>query len=339
MKTSIKYATYLLFSVLACIGCNSSDENILEPVEGQVPETYTISLGMSNIEVDTRAADGTIYGINVYFDKEKDGNENDIYAYGLFDDQSKMSLTLLSGYTYKFVCSAVKDGKSKLYYGQYGGNAYSGYAAPFQTTASSSTMLNNAFITGATTYLSGLGDGMAVLKTGDSYSSFLRPSIERYYGEVTDYTPVKNGTVNIPLKKTYFGSKLIVNGDLDGTVTVTCKIGYDQLWSINTTEEYQGKETIYSYNDVDGCWLNENNISATITLSYDSNRGDYWDLSSSKTVTFKRNVLTTITVNVNPDYSSGAFQVAEEELDEENYIDFGINDEGELDITITPEEE
>jgi len=87
------------------------------------------------------------------------------------------------------------------------------------------------------------------------------------------------------------------------------------------------------------CWENESNLSATITMSYDSNRGDYWDLSNSKTITFKRNVMTTITINVTPDYSSGTFSVSEEELDEENYIDFGINDEGELDITVNPDEE
>jgi hypothetical protein len=49
--------------------------------------------------------------------------------------------------------------------------------------------------------------------------------------------------------------------------------------------------------------------------------------------------MTTITINVNPDYSSGAFSVTEEEMDEDNYIDFGINDEGELDVTVNPDEE
>lgn len=333
----LKYLVVLLYPLLY-IGC-SNVEDIPEQKSEQEPESYTISLGVGD-GTQSRASDGTIYGINVYFDKEKDGVQNDIYAYGLFDDQSKMTLTLLSGYKYKFKCSAVKDGKSKLYYGTYGNNVYSGYAAPFQTAAKSSTMLENKFITGATTYLSGLGSGTAVLKSGDtSYTSVSYPSIERYYGEVADYTPVQNGKVNIPLKKTYFGSRLIVKGDLGGVVTISCKIGSTQIWSVSTTEELQQEGQIYSYSNVADCWGYESNLSATVTMTYDSYRGEYWDLSNSKTITFKRNVMTTITVNVTPDYSSGAFNVLEEELEEENYIDFGINDEGELDITVTPEEE
>lgn len=333
---NLKYMA-VLFCTLLYISC-SNVESLSEQGVIQEPESYTISLGVGE-STSSRASGNTIYGINVYFDKEKDGVQDDIYAYGLFDDQSKMSLTLLSGYKYKFVCSAVKDGKSKLYCGPYGSNTFAGYANPFQTEASVSTMLENKFITGATTYLSGLGSGKAILKKGDaSYASVTYPSIERYYGEVADYTPVKNGTVNIPLKKTYFGSKLVVKGDLDGTVTVTCETG-STIWSVNTTEELEEEGTIYSYSSVYGCWLNESNLSATITMTYDSNRGDYWDLSNSKTITFKRNVMTTITVNVTPDYSSGSFNVLEEELEEENYIDFGINDEGELDVTVTPEEE
>ena len=325
----------LLFSVIY-MGC-SNVENLPESV--QEPESYTISLGVGD-DAASRVVDGTIYGVNVYFDKEKDGNQNDIYAYGLFDDPSKMTITLLTGYKYTFVCSAVKNGKTQLYCGKYGSNTFSGYAEPFQTAASSSTMLENKFITGATTYLNGLGSGTSVLKSGDaSYSKVEYPSLERYSGRFAVYVPVKNGSVNIPLKKTYFGNKLVVKGVLDGTVSVTCKIGSTTIWNKSTTEELEEKGTIYSYSNVYGCWLNESNLSATITMTYDSNRGEYWDLRSSKTITFKRNVMTTITVNVTPDYSSGTFSVLEEELEEENFIDFGINDEGELDITVNPEEE
>lgn len=329
---NLKLVTALLFTLLY-IGC-SNVENVpeLEPV--QEPESYTISLGMGD-GTESRAVGSTIYGINVYFDKEKDGVQDDIYAYGLFDDPSKMTITLYTGYVYKFVCSAVKNGKNVLYY------ASSKFQAPFQTGANSTTLLGNEFIINPGTYLSGLGTGKAVLMNDDGTSSSVtRPCIQRYYGEVSDYTPVANGSVNIPLKKTYFGSRLVINGDLDGTVTVTCKIGSEQLWSVNTTKEYEEKEgTLYSYTDVYDCWKNESNYTATVTLNYDSNRGDYWDLSNSKTITFKRNVMTTITVNVTPDYSSGTFNVLEEEFGEEYYFDYEINGEGDLDVPVTPDEE
>ena len=55
-----------------------------------------------------------LYGINVYYDKNKDGNINTAYGYGLFDNIPDMTISLLSGYKYKFECTLVKDGKTKL---------------------------------------------------------------------------------------------------------------------------------------------------------------------------------------------------------------------------------
>ena len=60
-----------------------------------------------------------LYGINVYYDKERDGNINDVYGYGLFDNIADMNISLLTGYKYKFVCSLVKDGKNEVAYNNY----------------------------------------------------------------------------------------------------------------------------------------------------------------------------------------------------------------------------
>lgn len=315
--------------------------------EEEQQETYEISFGMGNFDasVITRAANTkTVYGINVYYDKQKDGVQDDIYAYGLFDDMNYMTITLIGGYKYRFVCSLVRDADDHLYYGPYSSNNFSGYAQPFQLSNSSSTAVQNRFIIGSSIpYLSGLSEGRAVIQdTGSSgyTTSGYYPSLERYYGEFADYVPRSNDRVIIPLKRTFFGNKLIVNGIVDGKVSVSCKVGYDEVWSENgMTEDYQSAGSIYSYKNVYQCWKEENNLAATVSYSYESNRGEWWNLSGSKNVTFKRNVMTTITINLSPDLSGGSVRIVEEPLGDDNVITLN-GENGSLEVvTVVPGEE
>lgn len=324
--------------------CSKQDDT---PDEDIPQETYEISFGMGNFDtnVETRTGDPkTVYGINVYYDKEKDGVQNDIYAYGLFDNMNYMTITLIGGYKYKFVCSLVRDADDHLYYGPYSSNNFSGYAMPFQLSNSSSTAVQNSFIIGSSIpYLSGLSNGQAVIQstTSSGYTtSGYYPSLERYYGEYANYTPKSNDRVIIPLKRTFFGNKLIVNGIVDGSVTVNCKIGSDAVWSkTGLTENYESVGSIYSYKNVYQCWNEENNLTASVSYTYYSNRGGSWDLSGSKNITFKRNVMTTITINLTPDFSGGSIGVTEESLGDDNVITLkGDNGTLEL-VTIVPNEE
>lgn len=125
-----------------------------------------------------------LYGISVYYDKERDGNINDVYGYGLFDNIADMNISLLTGYKYKFVCSLVKDGKNKVaynnyrfYYSSYSSSyyiaeRYPGYCLPFCNSSlyymedsfdysynGKPTLVENEFILGSSNHLVGLGKG------------------------------------------------------------------------------------------------------------------------------------------------------------------------------------
>ena len=335
-----------IFTLLLCFSCTRENEAIIEEQSG---ELYNLSLEIDgfDVSVETRAASTkTIYGINVYYDKEKDGVQDDFYAYGLFDNTSSMNITLIGGYKYKFVCSVAHDADDWLYYGPYGGNNYSGYSKPFQLSSSASTTVQNKFLTGSSApgYLSGLGNGQVVIQSSNSngYSdSGLYPSIERYYGEYADYEPIPNDKVIIPVKKTFFGNKLIVNGVSDGTVEVKCRIGNNiYVWTkSDITSNYEGTGSIYSYYDVYNCWLNEPNLTATVSFSYHSNRGAWWDLSGSKQMSFKRNVMTTITINLTPDFSGASIGVTEESLGSDNLITLEGNNGELIEVTVDPNNE
>lgn len=344
------FSTCLLLLFTACTNDNDGINYLVE----EQPESYVISLNPDagfNVtnEASTRGtATNDLYAINVYYDKNSDGNINTHYAYGFFDNKEDMIITLLARHKYKFECTLVKDGKNSLFYGQAFNNSYPGYAYPFQTTSSGSTLLENKFVISESVYLPGIKSGNAHVKATTSPStsnSTPYASVNRYYGETTDYEPVKGGKVSIYLKRTVFGAKFVIKGITKGTLTADCKIGDTAIWNVTTSKDDNGTAKLYSYNDLYDCWLNESNLEGTVTISFNV-PAERWDqddinITASQKVTFKRNVLTTVNIDVTtPDLkSSGAIFKLEEEEFEENNIDLYLTSDGTIDIIIDPNPE
>lgn len=325
----------LLFAVLAMGACSSDGGDIPSSVEE--PETVLVSLNMGGeISVEhenmTRAATNDVYGINVYYDKESDGVVDDLYGYGVFSDPDKMIIALLASHKYIFKCTMVKNGKNTLYYDA------AKVAYPFQTNSSVTSTITNEFTLGTSTYLSGIGSGKVHLSSQTSPSSSNATSyasVNRFYGESDTYTPTVGGSVTIALKRVVFGAKFIINGVEGGTVTASC----GGFWNHSTTTDYEGAETIYSFTDSHDAWLNETPLDATLSLKFDSDKGDGWDLTNSETISFKRNVMTTVTINVSPDLSSASLSITEEEFGEDNNIYIGIDGDTIVETEVNPEEE
>lgn len=337
MKRFIYFPCLILLS-LCMIGCQKTDSELApgKPVTVALNLTGDFDLDVSQDPLSRAGSTDDAYALNVYYDKEGDGVQNDIYAYGLFDNVADMTITLLSGHKYKFICSMVKGAKTSIYYGQAFNNAYSGYAYPFQTSASNSTLIGNAFIIGTSTYFTGLGSGKTHIAstTSPSTSNYTTyPKVNRYYGVTTDYVPVPNGTIDIYLKRIVFGAKFVVSGVEQGTLTLTA----GDFYSATYTQDNAGTEQIYTFPDVAGVYSNDLPLVATISLNYDSNRGVLWDLNQSQNVQFKRNVMTTVNVVLSPDLSGASLSISEEALSEENVIDMGLNADGLIDIVVNPE--
>lgn len=340
----------LLFFFLASLlcpalwtGCQKTEK----AYGGGKEVTVSLSLtGEFDVEVSqdplTKASSSNdAYAINVYYDRDGDGVQNDIYAYGLFDNVADMTITLLSNHKYKFICTLVKDAKNTLYYGQAFNNTYSGYAYPFHTSASNSTQITNRFIIGTSTYFSGIGTGYShiITTTSPSTSNYtVYPKVNRFYGITSDYEPVPNGTISIYLKRAVFGARFVVKGLQEGVLTVDASNStYGSFYSSTYNKDSDGVETIYTFPDVSGVYDNDLPLVASISLKYDSDRGVLWDMSQSKDIQFKRNVMTTVNIDLNPDLSGAIFSITEEALFEENVIDMGINTDGLIDIVVKPE--
>ncbi len=339
----------LFWALLALAFLWSCDKKVTSDVDYGTPITVNLGISgdvsVSSEPISKGSADTGIYGINVYFDKEKDGNPNDIYAFGIFDNVADMTITLLSGYKYTFKCTLVKNGVDKLYYGQYGSNTYSGYAKPFQTSKTASSQVSNSFNYTSNSggeYLSGIGSGIAIINNnGAASGDVTHPKINRYYGEMANYTPVAGGVVTIPLKKTCFAVKLIIRGVPEGTLSANVKIdgSYTLVDGSTGTEDYIGEAVTYSFTNLPQYVNDGASAPAVASWSFESSLFSQWNLSSSSDITVKRNVLTTVTISVTPDSATGAVSVTEEEWNDDNVINMGINTDGLIDIIVNPDPE
>ena len=327
----LKHFSWLLLLMLIVTACSESDSaSPTLPVE-----KYTVSLALDGeISVtDEPLTRGTatnhIYGINVYYDKDGDGKTDDLYGYGLFDNIEDMTIELLSSHKYKFECSLVKDGKTTLYYGQRSGSSYSGYYYPFNLNGSSyPTLLENKFILGTNKYFSGIKNGKALL-ANNSESNYA--SVNRFYGELADYTPTQGGVATIYLKRVVFGVKYIITGVQDGELSIN-----SSFWGFYVTKDYEGDEKIFTFSNVYDCWKNETPYETYISVNFTDNAtGSCNSLSGGKYVTFKRNTLTTLTINISP---TSGLSITEEDWGEDNLIDLEINTDGVIDTPVVPTE-
>lgn len=290
-----------------------------------------MTIGLEEESMTKASGTNNVYGLNVYY--SADGTDySNVYAYGLFDNVGDMTISLLTGYYYKFVCTMVKDGKSSLY------NSSDVFYYPFQTNNGLYSILENTFVTGGATYFTGLESGNAHLigggtPTESNYSSV--PGIDRYYGEVSDYRPVAGGSVNIDLKRVVYGVKFVITGMSEGVgnLTVECP-------GVTVTSDRNGETdaVIRCFSDIKSCWQ-EDLVTMPVTVKYEMNGlewvGEDGDLVWTQDVAFKRNYLTTITVNVT--FPKGKVEFGlEETLLDENEINLGIGNNGFIDIVVNP---
>ncbi len=384
-----------LFALVAfAISCSKNagtDQPKTPDQPSEQPEKVTVSFAVKGdvtIEEDllsiSRAAgveteSTDLYGINIYYDKDKDGVINDVYGYGLFDNVADMTVSLLTGYKYKFVCSLVKDGKSKILKGKgYAGyySDYEGYGAPFWKSDqyfrensysyyyyyygnyyynynSAPTILENKFVLGTNYHLTGLGQGWGHEKNrsyiycygGGNFTHYF--SADRYYGETTNYIPQEGGVVNISMKRCAFGAKFVVTGVTDGEFSFSIEdknnIEAEQISKSGITSDTTFEGEIFTYDNVYDCWekvMEGQDVSQDFTLTMTWTRGNgVTQTLDPLTVTFKRNIMTTVNIRLNGGDTDNSFNldVDNAEMGEEN-TDFDV-DAGDMnDTPVNPTE-
>ena len=327
----------ILFIGSTLFSCsNNEDELLSKEQEENEQETYTISFDLGGEFISTsetplsrtEVISKKIYGINVYYKKD-DNSSYQNYAYGLFDNIEDMTISLIGGYKYKFECSMVKNDVDTLY------NNNHTYYAPFHYYYNinngnySGIELSNKFEISTTspTYIKGLKSGTTSISGRGSSSVTDYPRTDRFYGELEDYVPSSDGIANIDLKRTAFGLKFIVTPPVDGTLSVGSIASNIKISSDDSTVE---TSAIYTFYDVYKCWkVEEYTQNFTIRLTWIRANGA--TQTFEKVITVKRNVMTTVNVNVNGGTTDSSLGVKEDDtpMGNEN-VDMSFNG-GDLD--------
>lgn len=321
MRTFRLIGTVLLTAVM-CAGLASCSNDEEEPEIVTTPKEYTVSLGLVGEIVDitesplTKATSNDLYGIQVYsypasktIDRDtypKAGSGNDItpYAYGLFDDISKMTVKLLEGYKYDFVVTMVVDGKTKISH-----DSSDSYSLPFLVETNNSclaTELTNSFTYSSFYKFRDLGKGS--IRNADGDNTY---KADIYYGALLDYVPQENGTLAVDMKRMVFGMKFIAENLTEGTLDIKAW-GYEDTHLTITYPNTECEEILFfwSYGDVyrwveyrdssiddyfdeEGCYKQK----TSFTLSWVRGDGVVVPLGVHS-IDVKRNKLTTVTVKM-----------------------------------------
>lgn len=296
-----------MFSILLLLSsCSTQDEPELTPPLDA--KTYTVSFGLTGEITSitdsplTRAVSNDLYGIQVYsipdstfaggtYQSEKP------YAYGIFDDKAKMSIKLMAGYKYRFVCTMIVDAKSRLPYSE---NYYG--IMPFSITNNNSQSEFSIFNYSTDKYFYYLSQGFScIIESIWSSNFFHRPNVDRYYGETRDYIPTKDSTVTINMNRMVFGAKFVAEGlesgklyiEIQDAPLLTLEAPNTEVQDIFTfssvsypgwDDPMTGKYVDY-YEDISVSinWLNADSVKVPI---------------ATQNIRFTRNKLTTIKVKV-----------------------------------------
>lgn len=291
---------YILFAVTLLLGfssCSKNDEGNTE-LTPESSEMVTVSLALGGEVItseqplsraeETSSTD--LYGVQVY----EEGNK---YAHGLFDNVADMKINLTKDKAYKFVVTLVKDGKNKV------DCPNESYDHPF-VCSTDRTPLSNKFNYSNSVYFTGLTSGYTSI---DNYNNRYYPKTDRFYGELSGYTPTVNGTANIELKRTAFGLRYEIENLTDGSISLTVSKTFSANNSSNTETFINGtgiteSETegiIFTFKDVYACWQLADDYSESVTVSISWLRDIGVEVPlGSVNVQVKRNVMNVLKINL-----------------------------------------
>lgn len=316
---SLRLVGMAMMAVMMCMNFAScSNEDVLASEDPKEPKYVTVGLGCTGEFLEFsesqmgRAATDELYGIEVFALTENgtDSYGNPIYqssnyAYGMFTSLDNVKIKLLEEQKYRFKVSIVIDPfkKHDSSVQWFGYNYYNSY-----------------FNQHGTEFVYSSSD---VLSLTTIHGHLAQYNHDRYYGELDVYTPEHNESVEIHTKRVAYGVKFEATGLGDGdTFLVEVKqVGSSsKLYDIEFGAE--NYESIYTFRYIDSAWIGRWNSSTEEYGNYysDKHLTIYWKKADGTvvpmgtyTVTFKRNVKTTIRIKAeNLDLDNGILVYKEE---------------------------
>ncbi|GAB6976272.1 hypothetical protein [Prevotella falsenii] len=253
----------------------------------------------------TRGAGKKLYGINV-FQKKANGKSYTKYAYGLFDDPSKIKIALNEDCLYRFECLIVEEGEDGVYL------SIDGYMEPFVKTNKKPTKADNLFVKSSSVSFAFPPQGKTTV-TGNK--QVWCPKLIKQYGTLSDFTPKTTDAVSLKVKRAVFGLHLTIAPPEEGTLEVSYLDDYKEtIKASDTTFDHQA---IYSFTQTDKA--TEDGYSGKFNFVLKWTKGDGTIKTETKGFVLKRNVMTNIKIVIkSPDPSTVSIEEETDEMSNEN---------------------
>lgn len=302
----MRYLSPLLLSVFVSTWLYSCRTDKPDPIP--TGREYTIQLALDRERVDiegsplsaVKGKPNDIYAVQIWEKKQIDQALYTRYAYGIFDDEAALEVTLPEGSYYKIEVTMVPNAMSVI-----AKDADGKYQAPFTTSGinGGNNAPTNQFTLSKSLYLNNINIGNSVLADGTSYT---RPDISRFYGVTDNFSPTGNATLRIGLKWVVFGLTVIpenmsggsIKVEMDGAPTMT--IRSDDPTSISQ------KIFTFKHTDPKSDWCADNYTeSIPLTLTWTKSDGSEQVLrAASDPILFKRRQECIIRVDLSADNGS-----------------------------------
>lgn len=282
--------------------------------EGEKNETYTkVSFNFSGQEFEisetplTRAGEAKDwYAFQVYSRVEGSNSSYTKYAYGFFNNKEDMIINLKNGYEYRFDVCMLVEGSKRVY--------------KFALVNAGWAAVDNTFKISSTESVRYMYDGYLYMNypTGDTYD---RPMVDRFMGRTDGYVPTEGGVVNIEMKRAAFAANFVPKDFTSGKLEISLEgSGLITMVSGTDAERYE----VFSFNYPGGVLTNLNySENIPINVVWVKDDGVRTPIAN-QSVTFKRNVLTTVSFEVKEVANSSSFNIkANETLETEETVTIG----------------
>lgn len=305
------YTLALISMICFAISCNKEDKKAAEE-ESLYKVSLKIGGEITTADSPLTKADGNniLFGISVYRDGSEDKN---CFAYGLFDNINDISIFLLSGHSYTFKCTLIKNGKLCVS-SNYNNTSY---YSPFQLInlgSGTTGPLTNTFTyyKEDTYYRYHLNVTDAVDYSNDHKGKY---DADRYYCEVYNYTPSVNGSVDLNLKHCVVGLKYSLSGLTDGSLAIQIKRSSDSEYIVDTSvnSDTESEGLILECNNVLSSYNYPDTYTETATVRLVWTRGNNIVQNLGRVdVELKRNMMNCIRINLSSSSGDAQFGITQE---------------------------
>jgi len=277
----------MIIAVLIGFSCNKDDSDSYETVRITLLPTIGITQDVYS-PLRSASVNDTIYAVQIY-------EEGTPYYYGLFNDISKMEISLTTNKKYTFkVSSFLKGSGSGLKTIEQ--NGLKTYFLPDSVT------LLNKFIKGDK--LTGISSVSNIKLAVNKYSQY--PDIDLFYQE-TEVTVTKGmSSLQIPLKRTGFGIGLSVDGLTSGSMDVY--FAGDTIHLTPSTTSYFSIRSFIGGTKglIDVASVDTYFVETPISVRWVGSNGSI--VTASRTIKLKRNYQLPVQINFNSSSQTLSFE-------------------------------